>query len=211
MALNRSMDEMTQQNAALVEQAAAASESMGEQARNLSELVGFFTTDTSNSSRPAGERRGGERPWGGQGRSEVVAPGNTLDFASARTKHLSWKTRLRSFLDGEESMTEDQAVSHHDCDLGKWLYANGMQQYGHIADMQMLEKIHSELHGIIKDVVRLKHAGEDSRAESKFSRVQSISDKIVGLLSSVERQVKVAAPDTQLASTGTNDSDWEEF
>ena len=42
------MDEMTQQNAALVEQAAAASESMSEQARGLNELIGFFSTDSSS-------------------------------------------------------------------------------------------------------------------------------------------------------------------
>ena len=36
------MDQMTQQNAALVEEAAAASQSVGEQASELNELVGFF-------------------------------------------------------------------------------------------------------------------------------------------------------------------------
>ena len=41
------MDEVTQQNAALVEEAAAASESMDEQARGLQKLIAFFTTDES--------------------------------------------------------------------------------------------------------------------------------------------------------------------
>ncbi len=36
------LDEVTQQNAALVEEAAAASESMDEQARDMNEMVGFF-------------------------------------------------------------------------------------------------------------------------------------------------------------------------
>jgi methyl-accepting chemotaxis protein len=36
------MDEMTQQNASLVEQAAAASEAMGSQAEELSALVSYF-------------------------------------------------------------------------------------------------------------------------------------------------------------------------
>ena len=38
------MDEVTQQNAALVEQAAAASQSMQEQAEALARVVGFFKT-----------------------------------------------------------------------------------------------------------------------------------------------------------------------
>ncbi len=40
------MDEMTQQNAALVEEAAAASEAMGQEADVLSDLVGFFNTQS---------------------------------------------------------------------------------------------------------------------------------------------------------------------
>jgi methyl-accepting chemotaxis protein len=39
------MDEVTQQNAALVEQAAAASESPEEQAQELAEAVGIFKLD----------------------------------------------------------------------------------------------------------------------------------------------------------------------
>ncbi len=44
------MDEVTQQNAALVEQAAAAAESLEEQAQNLSVTVGRFTVDSSSAS-----------------------------------------------------------------------------------------------------------------------------------------------------------------
>jgi len=42
------MDEMTQQNASLVEEAAAASEAMGAQAQELDALVSFFKLDESN-------------------------------------------------------------------------------------------------------------------------------------------------------------------
>ena len=44
------MDEMTQQNAALVEEAAAASRSMEEQAHKMVELMGFFKTGAAPSS-----------------------------------------------------------------------------------------------------------------------------------------------------------------
>jgi methyl-accepting chemotaxis protein len=39
------MKEMTQQNATLVEEAAAASEAMDELARGMSRLMAFFTVD----------------------------------------------------------------------------------------------------------------------------------------------------------------------
>ncbi len=60
------MDEMTQQNAALVEEAAAASLSMGEQAGKLSKMVGFFKTGDGAANMPVTERRQAERPWAGQ-------------------------------------------------------------------------------------------------------------------------------------------------
>jgi len=41
------MDEMTQQNAALVEQAAAASEALSQQAQNMQRLVSFFKVEKS--------------------------------------------------------------------------------------------------------------------------------------------------------------------
>ncbi len=46
------MDQVTQQNAALVEQTAAASHSMGDQAQELQRLMGFFRLDGQGSSAP---------------------------------------------------------------------------------------------------------------------------------------------------------------
>jgi hypothetical protein len=79
------MDQMTQQNAALVEQAAAASESMNEQATQVHQLMSFFRVahggDEAGSeaqarqSRPGPvaaplaqhvERRAPGRPWSGK-------------------------------------------------------------------------------------------------------------------------------------------------
>ena len=77
------LDELTQQNAALVEEAAAASEAMGEQADSLSGSMRFFTvgagggsasiTQASSALAPGGvERRAASRPWSG-GQSESAA------------------------------------------------------------------------------------------------------------------------------------------
>ena len=63
------MDEMTQQNAALVEEAAAASQSMLDKSQVLKEQVSFFRIDNTVGSSvlptPAHERRGVDRPFSG--------------------------------------------------------------------------------------------------------------------------------------------------
>ena len=70
------MDEMTQQNASLVEEAASASESMDEQARGLTELMTFFNTgegsERTGSAANASDRRGHERPWKGESKTPQV-------------------------------------------------------------------------------------------------------------------------------------------
>ncbi len=186
------MDGNVQKNAALVEEVAQASQLMDEQARELRELVSYFKTVSQGGveSKEGGwdgvERRSPDRPWSG-----VKAP--DLDFAAARTKHKLWKKRLRSFLDGEETMSEAEAASHHECDLGKWLYASGLDQFGDLPEMQELEKIHAEMHGLIKKVIRNKHAGQVAQAESVLKQVEEYSDRIVGLLDILEQKTSGGA------------------
>jgi methyl-accepting chemotaxis protein len=219
------MDEMTQQNAALVEEAAAASEGMNEQARGMKGLMEFFTVDKQSVAATSETSAGTQR--------EV-----SIDFSTARSKHLMWKSRLRRFLDGQEAMSQDQAVSHKHCDLGKWLYSEGLTQYGHIPQMKELEQVHRTLHGVIKRIVELKHAGQPAEAEQEFKKVEPISGQIVSLLDAVEQRATRGDAASQAASmerrskdrpwtdhpvpeqpksaakkpaTGTHDSEWEEF
>ncbi len=51
------MDEMTQQNAALVEEAAAAGESLDEQGRSLQEMMAFFNTGKALATPPLQDKR----------------------------------------------------------------------------------------------------------------------------------------------------------
>ncbi len=210
------MDEVTQQNAALVEQAAQTSQMMDEQAKELAELISFFKTKSGSGGSGGGgwdgvERRSPNRPW-----SNTKKPANTIDFASARAKHKLWKTRLRAFLDGEESMNENEAVSHRDCDLGKWLYSTGLEQFGHLPEMKELEKIHAEMHSVIKQVIQGHQSGDDKKAEAAYARVERFSDRIVELLDKLEGIVSTSghtAPSggaPRLQAVGAEDH-WEEF
>jgi methyl-accepting chemotaxis protein len=113
-----------------------------------------------------------------------------FDFAVARVMHIAWKSGLRSFLDGKEIMNEDQVVSHRDCDLGKWLYSVGMAEYGTMPEMQELEKVHVELHSIVKRVVQLKTSGDASAAEIELAKIEPVSQKIFSLLVSIEQKIK---------------------
>ena len=77
------MEQVTQQNAALVEESAAASESMDEESRSLNSLIGYFKVGGAGGSVVKSmqgsplpvERRSAERPWSKPARApEAPAP-----------------------------------------------------------------------------------------------------------------------------------------
>ena len=111
----------------------------------------------------------------------------SMDFSMARFKHLNWKFRIRSFLDGGELLTYEQAVSHKDCDLGKWIYTRGLEKYGHLAEMQALEKVHIDLHKAIRDIIIQKEQHNPKRAEEIYQEMLGYSDSIIDYLTQMEK------------------------
>lgn len=164
-----SMDDLTQQNAALAEQASAASTNMSEQARVMNTQMQFFNTEG--------------------GTHQQQDRGSSLDFALARNKHAAWKTKLQHFLDGSEKLTDAHAVSHKECDLGKWLYADGMRLYGDMRDMLEMEEVHEKMHGYIGEIIKQYNDGNKHEANTLFKEVEKCSDIVVKCLHSVEKDI----------------------
>jgi DNA-binding protein H-NS len=92
------LDELTQQNAALVEEASAASQSMAEQARHLHDSMQHYTVAADDGTAraaaipsaaapaapaPRAERRKADRPWSGR-KAAPAAPVKTRAQAQAQ-------------------------------------------------------------------------------------------------------------------------------
>ncbi len=213
------MDEMTQQNATLVEEAAASSEGIGEEAETLTDMVGFFTTNRDSVTRT------NVIPIQPNTKSNNV----TVDFVKAREAHLSWKRRLRYFLDGKETMTADQAINHHECDLGQWLDSVKDNSPTEFIKMQSLYNLHTKMHGLIKEVIESKNTNDLKAAENKLIDVNGLSDSIVTILDDLiggnspskiqsmenrkpKKVHKVTSGDgIAVASTISDAAGWEEF
>lgn len=115
---------------------------------------------------------------------------SSIDFQLFRIKHIAWRTRLKGFLEGRGSLTEEKAVSHKDCDLGKWFYAEGLKKYGKIPDMQKLEKVHEDLHKTVRHVISLKKSGDPTAAELEYKKIGPLSEEIISLLTIIEGKVR---------------------
>lgn len=179
-----SMDESTQQNAALAEEISATSHSLYEKAQVMERQISFFNIAEDPTATLAELEKKSAAQIGHSNSGDA-----DFDFFAARTAHIAWKQRIRDFLDGKKSLTLKEAVSHRDCALGKWLYSVGMNQYGHIDEMQVMEKEHEQLHAVIKDIISFKDKGDTQSAENHYQDIENLSGKIVSLLKKVEHKV----------------------
>ncbi|MFA6063124.1 MAG: methyl-accepting chemotaxis protein [Gallionella sp.] len=149
------MDNMTQQNAALVEQAAAAAESMEEQAQQLSQMMLTFKMDAPGK------------------RTEVVVskPVNAkgFSFSDGINAHIKWKTRLVDYIKGNsQEQLEVARVSCDDlCDLGKWLYGPA-KSYANLTEYADLKKSHAAFHRSVGVIVQCVHDHHLDEATSKL-------------------------------------------
>lgn len=113
------------------------------------------------------------------------------DFTDIRLKHIAWRVKLNDFLQGKPVMTEEQAISHEACDVGKWLYSKGLKKYGTMSETQELERIHIELHATVKDIISLKQTGNTYAEKEALERLDKILRKIMLLLVDIEEKLLV--------------------
>ena len=96
-----------------------------------------------------------------------------------------WKQRLTDFLNGKEIATILH-LSHEKCDLGKWIYSEGMAKYGEMQEMQDLEKIHKEMHLIAEKIIKMKQSRSVSNLEKEFATIEHLSQRLYPLLVIIE-------------------------
>lgn len=117
-----------------------------------------------------------------------LAGGDDFDFEAAKSAHLAWRAQIRSFLDGKGSLDQSEAVSHHDCVLGKWYYSEESSRFRHLDSMQALERPHQQLHTLIREIIALKQAHKAQEAEQKYQALDSLSGEIVDHLEILQRE-----------------------
>jgi methyl-accepting chemotaxis protein len=186
--INRSIEQIAQVTASSAtgaEQTTSALQDLSGLASNLQQLVGHFRlrAEGNDEARKAGQSQFQASHWGN-------GVGESLDFARVRMAHRSWRLKLRAFLDGTENIDLLKLASHQTCELGKWIYGEGMATYTRLPAFQELEKKHKDMHASVKQVVELKHAGRLQEAEEAFTRVAHAGEEVVALLTQVEAQVK---------------------
>lgn len=161
------LDTVVQSNASAAEELASTTQEIQAQTTTLENTIGYFHTDSDVGGEVAG-----------------------ANFATIRFKHLMWKSRLRGYLAGTDHIDESEAVSDHDCELGKWYFGPGLEQFGHIDAMKELEEPHRRLHELVSEIMSLAKQGRRDDAEARLEDLAALSDRIVELLSRVETELR---------------------
>ena len=113
----------------------------------------------------------------------------TLELGRARAAHLGWKARIRAFLDGAEHLSHNEAVSDHECRLGRWYFGEGQQRFGQLTAFKAIEGPHAELHATIKRIVMLREQGQQQAAEQLYAQIELRSAEVVKAIDQLTLQV----------------------
>ncbi|OEE40212.1 methyl-accepting chemotaxis protein [Vibrio anguillarum] len=123
----------------------------------------------------------------------TLSKSKKLDFTEIKNAHLAWKTKVRSYLNGDHNAL-DKAVAcdHRCCALGKWYYGKGQSLYSKGSAFKALEPPHVKLHGVIKQVIELKEQGKYDEADRIFEQIEPISLDVVARISDLEKAINVS-------------------
>ncbi|ACT48161.1 methyl-accepting chemotaxis protein [Methylotenera mobilis] len=206
-----SMDEVTQQNAALVEQAAAAAESLVDQAVALMDTVSAFKLSGDHGLQSRPNLRTIPQPSRISG---VTTPKLTHDFSfeEAKQAHIKWKTRLVDYIAGrsKEHLEVDIVCRDDKCPLGGWIYGRA-QKHAHTPEYKELKTAHAEFHESVGHIVRCVHDQNQVKAKQllggEFSKT---SKRTINAIDAIESSVHVRKASTKVVTSQSSD-DWEEF
>ena len=168
------LDQMTQQNAALVEQTAAAAAAMKDQACALAHEVDRFRLP-----------QGFETP-----EASVHEPAIDFDFDKAIEAHRQWKVRLRKAIADRAQLDADTICRDDRCPLGQWLHGAGGQRWGGQPGFIALLGKHAEFHDVAGSVARQINSGAMAEAEQLLgsgSRFAQVSTAVSTLLTRAKR------------------------
>ncbi|GAB3576544.1 CZB domain-containing protein [Hymenobacter daeguensis] len=113
------------------------------------------------------------------------------DFESALIKHVHFKSRLRSFLFGNEG-NEGPLRDPEQCSLGIWIAERlrGTGPYAHLPEAPLFDRQHVLIHREANRLMDMYQAGKTAEAGAGYLPLQAIADSMTGLLQTMEAKLR---------------------
>ncbi len=166
------IEEMNQENVALVDSTQDHIGHMVEQADDLEKAIKTFQIDALAVG------------------ADIAMKTGDFNFVNARRAHKAWRGIIRAFVSGlDVPLNRDAATDHHQCLLGKWYFGTEGQALMHLPTMQSLDVEHAALHATIKTILEAKANDDQEKIEAGFEQLDRLSHHVVEKLNQLEREV----------------------
>lgn len=218
------MDQVTQQNAALVEEMAAAASSLNNQAQDLVNTVAFFKLSAGQAAYSGDAPQGMSVPvplayassaFATPRVAKPAAFGNAsgrgmsgaslgINLDTAIQAHAQWRAKLRTAVATRENLDADTVGRDDCCELGKWLHGSGNSQYGGKPSFVNLLDSHRQFHEEAGKVARLINQGAYGEAEMQLGNgtgFANASQKVSMAVVQLAKELKVRLASSAAAAS----------
>ncbi|WP_333709025.1 methyl-accepting chemotaxis protein [Tepidimonas ignava] len=164
------LDRNTQQNAALAEETATASAAQRDAALRMAALVDEFRLSGSHA--------------------QYASAVQGLDIDAIIDAHRQWKVKLRDAIENQATVDVDTLRRDDCCALGKWIYGEGRNRFGHAPRFAELIERHEHFHQVaagVGEMVNQKRYREAEDAIAPGTPFAQATRGVVQVLSAAKR------------------------
>ncbi|MGE4500495.1 methyl-accepting chemotaxis protein [Hydrogenovibrio thermophilus] len=182
------MDGVTQQNAALVEETAAAADTLRGEADQMRSQVGFFHLQKDTMGR--GLTRGQAVIESFKVDHSALAKSeseDSWDRALVRRAFKNWVNKLQAHVNDIGSAS--RADFDNPTGFTHWLQGEGRERYGDVAEFALMAQLYPNLRKDLMKAYDLKAEGQDDEAKVHFIIVQELSNSILDLMDALEKKL----------------------
>jgi Methyl-accepting chemotaxis protein len=169
------MDEMTQKNAALVEESTAASRSLEEQAGHLRQQMAFFALDRASAA-------------GRSGAGDLARHIQLIE--NTKIDHITFRENVLKAVQGRSDLTADKLADHHHCRLGKWYDTVTDAAVCSSTVFSRIAEPHARFHEAGKRALRAHEQGDEAAAAHALADLDRLSGTVLGLLDQLAADVR---------------------
>jgi aerotaxis receptor len=155
------MDGITQQNAAMVEELAAASSSLNEQVDTVHKSIRVFRLFPGDKTLAEDDAVSLRKAI----KQEETLSADEVDFDKVIAAHQQWRVTLRNAVHKDKKLDADTLRRDDCCALGKWVYGPGGKRWGQLPVFKDLVGHHKAFHTEAGKVADAINQGQPQRAE----------------------------------------------
>lgn len=115
-----------------------------------------------------------------------------MNLYEAINAHVSWKLRLRNYVDGNSDETLDSSQVGRDdgCELGQWIYAN-LASHGNNPLFKQVQAQHADFHRCAAEIIETVDKGMQDTADTMLAHdYAQLSRMIVKSLTQLDRELQ---------------------